>query len=268
MPGWSPDIDIEFVCASKTHMVHAHKLVKEGNRTLYNQPEAAISLRTDDVEGHEIQAQGPVCVIYYSSLWSDHAAMLALSATDNLNADVQWGEDEMQAYGRVHQITHTLSPNQDEDPMDVEELKRKVYEHVQITGMGKFSQENWNQLITLRLTLPSSIADLLKTIQFSACGSRVSVSVKDFGLVAKLDPSTPWAKVAILLWQYIGFVDQKKPTPASSTTFTGRKVIRAQALKPKTIQELIEEPDLLMSVQEFIAATLQRTQNRLSLIHI
>ena len=41
MPRFSPDI--KYVCASKTHFVHAHKLAKDGLRTIYNKGELPIA---------------------------------------------------------------------------------------------------------------------------------------------------------------------------------------------------------------------------------
>ena len=63
MPRFAPDI--EFVCVGKTHFVHAQKLAKDGNRNLFNSadPKQAIVWQADDVEGHIIQKDGPLCAI-------------------------------------------------------------------------------------------------------------------------------------------------------------------------------------------------------------
>jgi hypothetical protein len=78
--------DIEYVCLTKTHFVHAQ------NRYLFNsgELESMISWRDDDEEGLMIQTAGPVCVVYNSGSFKDRAAMHALAAEDNQNAAVQW----------------------------------------------------------------------------------------------------------------------------------------------------------------------------------
>ena len=71
----------QYVCASKTHFVHCQKLAKDGNRFLFNDGE---TLPEEDVEGNQIQEQGPVCAIYHSASFHDSAAMGALAVEDNL----------------------------------------------------------------------------------------------------------------------------------------------------------------------------------------
>ena len=99
MPRFSNEI--QYICASKTHFVHCQKLAKDGNRSLFNDGKTCIIWQKEDVEGYQILEQGPVCVIYNSALFHDNAAINALAGEDNRNADVQWGWDEMQAFGRV-----------------------------------------------------------------------------------------------------------------------------------------------------------------------
>jgi hypothetical protein len=91
---------MEYVCASKTHFVHAQKLASCGTRSLFNKGETAIRWQPTDGEGAEILKHGPLCAIYDSSVYADVDAVLALSSDDNLNAHVQMAEDEMQAFGR------------------------------------------------------------------------------------------------------------------------------------------------------------------------
>ena len=106
MPRFSPDI--KYVCASKTHFVHAHKLAKDGSRTIYNKGEVPIKWQANDEEGAQILENGPLCIIFGSPLLLDVEATTALCAEDNLNAEVQWGDDEIQAFGRVHEMVERI----------------------------------------------------------------------------------------------------------------------------------------------------------------
>ena len=79
MPRFSSGM--QYVCASKTHFVHCQKLAKDGNRFLFNEGE---TLPEEDVEGNQIQEQGPVRAINHSASFHDSAAMGALAVEDNL----------------------------------------------------------------------------------------------------------------------------------------------------------------------------------------
>ena len=126
-----------------------------------------------------------MCVIYSSSLLRDPDATNALAADDNLNANVQWGEDEMQAFGRVHEMLRRVAaPSQDTAPPTVDSLISSL----QVSGQGTFNSQQWEQLIALRKCLPPNHAEIFKMCQFSLCAGRVRVKASDFGLAAKLDP--------------------------------------------------------------------------------
>ena len=250
MPRFSPEM--QYVCAGKTHFVHAQKLGKDGGRFLFNEGQVSIRWKATDAEGPQITEQGPLCAIYESSLFHDSAAMHALAADDNLNAAVQWGEDEMQAFGRVHLMMERLAPSQGGQQMTADGLLASL----QVSGLGRFSSDDWKQFILLRSSLPTSIALILKTCQFHACAGRVRVRPSDFGLAAKLDPRAPWAKVAMMLWQYMGCMVQNQAR-SSAVTFSGRKEISAKKLQADVVNELVAETDFVRSVDTFIKSMLK-----------
>ena len=110
MPRFSAKI--QYVCARKTHFVHAHKLAIDGARTVFNAGDVPIRWPDSDAEGKLILEQGPLCALYGSNLLHAVDATNALCSDDNLNAGVQWGEDEMQAFGRVHEMVGRLAASQ------------------------------------------------------------------------------------------------------------------------------------------------------------
>ena len=59
-------------------------------------------------EWNEIVADGPLCTIYNEGLWDDEEALRWTMLGDNLNAAVQLGEDEMQAFGRADSIVQQI----------------------------------------------------------------------------------------------------------------------------------------------------------------
>ena len=81
MPRFSSKI--KYVCITKTHFVHAHKLAKDGNHTVYNRGEDPIRWRDADTEGAQIIEQGPLCAMYSRRMFKDIEATDALANADN-----------------------------------------------------------------------------------------------------------------------------------------------------------------------------------------
>ena len=253
-----------YVCGGRTHFVHAHKLAKDGNRTLFNKAEGLrIVWKTSDVEGAEIREQGPLCAIYESSIFEDPDAVSALASDGNLNSNVEMGEDEMQAFGRVDAMFERMARSQDTKAGEKPKINmEKLLANIQVSGFGQFSEESWQHLIALRKVLPTAMAKCLQLCQFNAVASRVRVRSSDFGAVAKLDPRAPWAKVALLLWQYLGTLNEKHGSQPSRddillTTFSGRKEVFAKSLGTTTMKQLQEETRFLMDVEDEIIKTLK-----------
>ena len=95
MPRFSPKI--KYVCLTKTHFVHAHKLAKDGTahhpcllqprpkpHTLYNRGEDPIRWHDDDTEGAQIIESGPFCAMYSRRMFKDIEAADAVANQDNI----------------------------------------------------------------------------------------------------------------------------------------------------------------------------------------
>ena len=237
----------KYVCVSKTHFVHAHKLAKDGSRCLFNKGTHPIRWQETDTEGKQILDQGPLCAIYDLELCNDPNAMNALTSEDNLNQAVQMGEDEMTALGRVSAIFDRTAPSQD-DPHAIDKLLAVL----EMTGLGKLSPTEWKQIIRLRSSLSNGIATVLQSCQFHICAGQTRVKPADFGLVADLDPRAPWAKVCILLGQYIG--SMPRDTEIIVATWAGRKEITAKMLQRDVMTQLVAEVDFVMAVANVLVS--------------
>ena len=256
MPRFSPNM--KYVCATKTHFTHAHKLFYDSQfvhpRILFNQGDVVIKLKDDDIEGHTISNTGVLAAIYSEGLLLDDDAMCALAAEDNLNANVQMGEDEMQAFGRVHAMVErfNVAPSQDTSATTI----ASILASLEVSGLGTFTQDNWKDFIKLRFSLPKSIAKLLQLCQFEACAGRVRVKPVDFGLVGQLDPRVPWVMVGCMLSQYLN-TPVKFNGATDAATFNGLKTTYATKLSPSHIQEIKAEVNFVIEVETFIKDTLQ-----------
>ena len=257
MPRFHPEM--EFVCASKTHFVHAQKLGKEGNRTLFNKATTAmITWQPGDTEAIEIGKHGPVCAIFEENIFEDPDAVNALCSDDNLNATVQLSEDEMQAFGRVDAMMNRMALSQGSAVVKVDQ----VIEALQVSGLGQFSVQEWKHFLALRSSLPASVAKILQTCQFNFASGRVRVRAADFATAAKLDKYVPWSKVSVMLWQYIGALDTKALSQGEHmTTFGGRKEVIAKKLKADAFVELQAERSFQLEFETFIKAILKQYGN-------
>ena len=79
---------MRFALLSKTHFTHANKLVRDGNRTVFNEGKVPLIYDENNKEGARILEDGVLCCVYREELWEDAEAMLALMNADNDDADI------------------------------------------------------------------------------------------------------------------------------------------------------------------------------------
>ena len=115
MPTYSPIMDYGLL--KLTHFSFSEKLFQDGNHFLYNNSGGKkIKKRSDDIEGQEMEREGPLCIIYDEGLLDDPVAMEALMREDNMNSSISLPEDVMSAYGSIdHVVTSLSQPPQDPD---------------------------------------------------------------------------------------------------------------------------------------------------------
>ncbi len=105
MPRFSSKI--RYVCITKTHFVHAHKLAKDGTHTLYNRGEDPVRWQDADTEGAQIIEHGPLCAMYSRRMFKDIEAADAVANEDN------WFNNCLQAspsmWGWVHSPSQSTS---------------------------------------------------------------------------------------------------------------------------------------------------------------
>ena len=236
MPGFAPNI--AYACLTKTHFVHALRLGAEGGRTLYNAGKIALNF-PDSPELSAIREDGVLCSIYSEDLWADDSALKALMLGDNLNAAVQAGEDEMQAFGRVDSIVLALAapapsqpggpaPSQRSGPVTID--LKTVHSKLEEEGFGKFSSATFIDFIKLRLTITHKAAEMFRTCQQHSVGFRVQVKSSDYQLASTLDARASLLKIAVILTQYYSSLPTKKG--GSHVHFEGTARVAAKKLNP------------------------------------
>ena len=192
-----------FCLLTKTHFVHAHKLAKDGNHTLFGKEKGKrIQWTANDREGQEILQYGPTCCIYREGLFSDTHALKTLAIEDNLNAQIQMGDDEMAAFGRVH-AQHAEEEKKLKSRYFADWVQHQDKMHIDILsgikldgGLKPFSETDWKALIDFRMGLTKEIADVMIHCHQSLSAGMTRVRMFDWGLLAKLDKRAPFAKVS------------------------------------------------------------------------
>jgi len=77
--------DMVYVLLTKTHFTFAHKLFRDGGRTLFNLPAMGeIKLLPCDREGHMIQEQGVLASIFDEDFFREPEAMWSYALQDNI----------------------------------------------------------------------------------------------------------------------------------------------------------------------------------------
>ena len=131
---------MEYVCVSKTHFVHAHKLAVEENHHLLDKKENPfIKMQEGDREAMEIREHGPMCAVYDCSLLEDEDAVAALTAYDKLNANIQFSEDEMQAFARTDAMMGRTLAHSQVVGGTVTTIPG-VIASIEASGLGQFSE--------------------------------------------------------------------------------------------------------------------------------
>ena len=247
MPRYAPNMKLAL--ATKTHFTHAQKLTKDGGRYLFNEGRISIKPKEGYVEGFKILDEGVVSVIYSEQLWKDKEAFHALMRTDNEDADVEMNEDEIQALGRVESaIGACEAVRTGEEQLTIEVVLTRMKSS---GGLGAFSEEQTKGLIGFRLRLLRHIADSFRNLVFQQVCGRIRVSIQDYNAVAPLDPRAMWAKVAILVHQYLRSLAEKYPPGATMSvgSYSSRSVFHARYLSKKAMKQLEFEGLYLKNVE-------------------
>jgi len=272
MPAFTPKM--AYACLGKTHFCHALKLGGEPGRTLMNEGKVPLTF-PDNAEERAVREDGVLCTLFTEELWYDEPALKAVMLGDNLNAAVQVGEDEMQAFGRVDRAVQALANDaldaQGKDGQahsqrdaQVEIGVKAVFDKLAVEGLGNFSKATLVDFIKFRLTITHKAAEIFRTCQQHSVGFRVQVKSTDFQLVSTLDSRCSLEKIAVLLHQYYGAVATLKATastnakgssgsqPTFKVQFEGSARVTAKKLNPHAIAELQQEPKFQTSSESFL----------------
>ena len=260
LPMVHPD-KVKYALLTKTHFVHACKLIGDGNRTLYDKNQRRIQLLANDKEGHQIQEDGPICAIYKEGLFNDASALNALGNVDNLNANVQMPESELMAFNRASQehihveekylqlagsITNMVQHHA--------AMRKETLDRVRKNGgLAPLGEAQWGDLISFRQNVGQPFAELLHSCVFSQCTGRVRVATADYGMAGKLDKRAPLVMVALIMHQYFGnLVDAVCPHLFEP------QIKQAPKMNKDAILALQAEGDFCLQVQREVVQVLER----------
>ena len=154
-------------------------------------------MKENDVEGRRIQTNGVEAIVYTEKLWWDKKAQLALMRLDNLNADIQKGWTQLDAFGHVCQQVSDLikefGPDDGDPTISTDDVMRQIAE----MGYGSMAENEWQHLVDFRLLLSARQADMLKDCLFQVCNGRVRIATKTYKDIHNLHPTLIVLKVLV-----------------------------------------------------------------------
>ena len=242
-----------YATLGKTHFVHALKLLSDGGRTHMNDGTSKLAPKSNDSEYKAILHMGVLCQMFEPGLWYDTVALDHMMAQDNFNQNVQMQQDEMFVYGTVGRLKDRLDRDVKKEQSRYKSLVRDVKDSFAVG----WSDADIKFIVDLRLQLNVFCDALFKSMCFAVVAGRVRVSPKDFGLVARLHPEGPLAKVMMLLSLYVGALPSKKTT--EGVTYVGRVELKAKRLREDVVKRLqYDGADLVMHCNNYGKKVLAR----------
>ena len=264
MPSFSPKM--RYACLTKTHFTHANKLARDGNRTIFNEGKVDIKYEEDNFEGRKILDDGVLCCVYREALLDDPEALQAIMDADNDDADIEMGEDEIQAQGRVESaITFCMAKERQSTQVAVDE----VLGVMRRAGLRAFTEDDTRAFIQFRMSLSTGVAQCFRSCVFHFVCGRVRVTPHDYMLVSGLEPRAMWLKASIIIRQYLTTLADKFPPGVLYTqaTYAGRgAAVSAKKLSSTVMKELRHDVQFLLMLEGSITQLIRhyRVKNAFS----
>ena len=167
LPRFSPHM--KFACLTKTHFTHGNKLVTDGSRTFMNDGATPLVYLEESAESKKIEEDGVQCSVYREELWDDKEALMALMNADNDDADIEMGEDEIQAQGRIETAINAIVAQ--EKVVDIQ----SVFADMKRAGLRAYSDGDTKAMIELRLAWTPAVAQCFRSCVFNTINGRVNV---------------------------------------------------------------------------------------------
>ena len=147
-------------------------------------------MKENDVEGRRIQTNGVEAIVYIEKLWWDKKAQLALMRLDNLDADIEKGETELDGFRHLSKTVSDLTadlPDDGEKTISADDVMKQLED----LGYGSLSANEWQHLVDFRLLLSARQADMLKDCLFQVCNGRVRTATKTYKDTCTYTTCTP-----------------------------------------------------------------------------
>ena len=138
--------------------------------------------------------------VYSAELWDDPAALLAIMREDNLDAEINMRETELDALGTVSRVVSDLSAGFEQAGKEV--AAAEVMAAVNELGYGDMAEKDWLRLVTFRLFLGQAHADMLLDCLFQVCNGRVKTAPKTYTEIHNLHPKGHACPRYFLWWRH------------------------------------------------------------------
>lgn len=236
-----------------SHFVEAQKLILEGKRHYLDNTESLLfQLWDNDDEGKQIQQCGVNAIVYGPKLWDDPAALMALMREDNLDADVQKEESELDAFGLAHTVVKELVADYQAMRIPIKLSTNAVMEKLGVLGLGHLPRGDWVHLVSFRILLSDAQATFLLDCLFQVCHGRIRTPATTFGEINSIHPKAhAWPKVFLLVETYTATLLSEEQGAYRAISHSSPHATKAKTLSLHHIKELAKEVDLLDRVTNF-----------------
>ncbi len=249
LPPFSPNM--KYALLTKDHLVSALKLFRCGTVPMYHSKEvirpnpADAQLRTHLTEGlaRDVMAEG---------LWlEDFRALQAMITDDNLNASVEMATNEME-------VLSFLSSELADMPAgsDAKEQFRLVMARAKSHfGSQAFGETDMVHLYNFAVRVPRSLCRNLSELHFSLVSpASLRCKPQDFGAIAKIDSTSTYSKVALIVSLYLGATGEAGG--AARQSVTGVAAV-CGSVKKEMLQKMQQDSEMMKTTETFLKTVLK-----------
>ena len=249
LPPFSPSM--KYALLTKNHFVHAVKLFASGSSLLHATKEV-IKPNPLDEQLRAHLSEGIACEVLREELWlAEPEAMAAMVGEDNMDAATNLAASEMEVLQTLRRLLDETQG--DTDPG--ERFRRVLAKAQALFGNIAYTPADFVHLFNFASRVPAPLLDNLAQVHFAVVpAALLRVRPCDFGLVAKLDKSQPYVKVALVISMYVGAIASGG---GSIRRQAGGVAAFATSIKKDAAETIAGRQDIRAMAEDFLKGVLR-----------
>ena len=244
LPPYSPEM--RYACLTKNHFVSAVKLFASASAMLHGTREL-IKPNPRDKQLQQHLQEGIACEVLREELWdSDEAGLMAIINEDNMDASVELATSETEVLAELRRILDVTKGDKDPNAR----YQKVLTAARQRFGAVSYSEADFMNMYNFATRVPKALVDNMCQIHF-ACIPAAMIRVRpiEYGLVAKVDKTCPYIKVALIISFYMGAISGGAGAARRSA---GGVASFATGIKKEVVDKINENDTFRTKVESFI----------------